>query len=318
VRRGGELVGVAPLTTLRGYRGTRLLKPELRRWFDPAMGWMARVSMCFVETNLAGYLDRDPFFAVHEADREAVRSAIIAHLFARRDIDGVIVSWPMDQRACTAEESRTAYLTLPLVRIDLMGSRTMDEYLERIPRKRRKNLRADEKAFSDAGATIEVHDAPLPSHLLEEVYGCLRSSQERNRDRLEVPYGDLLNSLDAFREQPQTTIIARAGGGIAGFFSFVRHGRSIYQCHGGFDYERSLEVKAYPNLMHAAVRYALDNGIERICLGPLNNEAKRRVGDLLPMVTTVRYRNRMAQRYVARFFPMLEVYRGPVTPAGGP
>jgi hypothetical protein len=88
-------------------------------------------------------------------------------------------------------------MQLPLVRIDVEGCRTFDNYLAGIGRKRRHHLRQERKLFAEAGARVEVLAPP---------------------------------------------------------------------------------IKAYPNLIHAALEYAIESGYREVTLGPLNNEAKRRAG----------------------------------------
>ena len=94
--------------------------------------------------------------------------------------------------------------------------------------------------------------------------------------------------------------------------SFLVQGKRLMQCHGGLDYQKSHEVLAYHNLIQAAVKFAIENDLNCVSMGPLNNETKRRAATTLkPMVANLWNRNPLDALAARMFFAKnLEVYRG--------
>ena len=175
----------------------------------------------------------------------------------------------------------------------------------------RKNVRQDRQKFNLYGATIDYIEPPLPSVLAEEMYQCLLMSAQHND--LTVPFEDLQNHKHAFFSQDQYSLVARADNRVIGFFSYFPNSGAIQQCHGGFDYDLSLKTKAYHNLMHAAVELTIHNGYDRVALGPLNNETKRRIGThLMPMTAHLWCREQIV-RFISRllFIKNFQIYQGP-------
>lgn len=314
VRRDGRLVGVAPVVRIRKYRTTRLLAPGSRRWMDPLLGPFARKTVCFVDTSLMGFRYEAPFFALDPADGPAVRAAVIGHLQSQPDIDTLCVSEPWAGNGA-GEPGFTAFLNLPLAVIDLAGCASFDAYLERLSRKRRKNARQERKLFADAGARIEAVHPPYPDRLVDLLHGQLMASARRN-EMLEVPYGDVMNAREALERQAPHLLLATIDEAVVGFIAFLVRGTTMHQCHGGLDYARSAEVKAYPNLMHGAVDYAISNGLATITLGPVNNEAKRRASEPLPVVTSFWCSDGMSAFFMKyMMMKRFQVYTGPAESA---
>jgi hypothetical protein len=313
VRHEGELIGVAPLTRLLKYRGTRLLEQRSRRWLDPLMGPFSYNNMCMIDASFMGFRHADPFIVRDSANALSVRESVFAYLKACPDVGSVMISEPAGDPAWLHEAGFCTFLQLPLVRIDIEGCHTFDDYLARIGRKRRHHLRQDRKLFVESGAKVEVLAPPIEEGLARELHSYLLASSSRNDNGLEVPFKDVMNSEQAFLTQHQWVIIARLGDVIAGFFSFIPHEGVIAQCHGGFNYEHSLSIKAYPNLIHAAVEYAIESGYREVTLGPLNNEAKRRVGALKPVMSGIWCRDTVSRFLMNKVFvKRLQLYQGEV------
>jgi hypothetical protein len=318
VRSGSELLGLAPLVIMAGYRGTRLLKDEARRWLDPLLGPFSRKTTCLVDTSFMGYLYEQPFFARKPEDRPAVREAVINHLKARKDIDMFTVTEPASDPGPMAASGFQPFLQLPLVRANVGSCSSFDQYLESLSSKRRRNTRHDREVFAKAGARFQHHEPPLDRELAARLHQCLLASAQRNTG-LEVPYSDLLNDLEAFCAQRQWAITAWLDDELVGFFSYIPRDGVMHQCHGGLDYARSHEVKAYPNLMHAAVEIAIEHGFREVTFGPLNNEAKRRVGELAPVMSSFWCRSRLMQAFMTKvLMPRFQVFTGSAFPDDRP
>jgi len=312
VRRGEELVGVAPLLRLVRYRGTRLLEPGTRRWLDPCFGPFARKTTCLVDTSFLAFRYSEPFFAHRAEDRGAVRGAVVRHLKACRDVDQVMISEPATDGGWAREHGFLPFLQLPLVSVELEGVASFDDYLAGLSQQRRRNLRKERQLFRESGGRFELLEPPHPPRLTRELHRCLLASSEHNAE-LEIPFEDLMNNEEAFRSQEQWVITARVGEALAGFFAFIPRGDVLHQCHGGLDYVHSLAVKAYPNLIHAATEHAIERGCRRLTLGPLNNEAKRRAGSLQPVMASFWCRDAASRFLMKRFLlRRFQIYGGEV------
>jgi hypothetical protein len=324
-----RLIGAVPVVRLIRRKTTDMLRRPLRRWLGPLLGPLARKTSLLVDTSFLAYDSQSPFLSVWGADRTAIKHTISAFLKSQRRVDSIWIAEPPEEAGWAADEGYRQFQTLPMVHVELDGLQTLDDYAAALSKKRRRNFRHERDVFSAAGATIETHAGPFgdDAALTGELLACLAASAEHSQ--FTVPYNDVLTDPRAFAEQPQTALVARVDGRVAGFMSFLQHGDRLMQCHGGLDYARSHEVLAYHNLIYAAIELAIGRGCRLLSMGPLNNETKRRAGSTLrPIVASLWNRNPI-DRFVANklFVKNFEVYQGelsddshPVTaaPAAGP
>jgi predicted N-acyltransferase len=311
VRRGDRLIGVAPVLVLRRYRATRLLRPDIAARYDPVFGRAARTTQCLVETSFMGYLDEEPFFAREASDRAAVRAAVIAHLQARRDIHTLLVTEPAEN-APAVPRGFDAFLQLPLIRTETAGFADYDAWLAAQGAKRRRNARAERRLLDEAGARIEVHGPDMPRALRDRMHKLLINSARANADGgFVVPYEIMMNDYESFLRQQFHALSISVGGRMAGFFAFIPRDGVMHQVHGGLDYEIGPEIKAYPNLMHAAIGHAIRSGFRAVTFGPRNNEAKRRAGTEHPVRSALWCRSALRRIVARRMMDKLHVYTGP-------
>ena len=310
----GALVAAAPVVRLKKRKTTDLLSRSMRRWVGPILGPLARKTTLLVDTAFLAYDDRSPFFSVAGVDRSAVKRAIAGFLKSQRKVDSVWIAEPPEEAAWAASEGFCQFQTLPMVHVELPGGGTLEDYAATLSKKRRRNFRHERDAFAAAGATIETHRGPLENKraLVDELLACLGASADHSQ--FTVPYNDVLTDPRAFAAQRQTALVARAGGKVVGFMSFLEDGDRLMQCHGGLDYERSHEVQAYHNLIYAGIEYALARGCRLMSMGPLNNETKRRAGSILKPIVASLWNKNPIDSFVARklFVKNFEVYRGEV------
>jgi predicted N-acyltransferase len=232
------------------------------------------------------------------------------YLKSKRDADTIWISEPEHEAAWNRSQGYDSFRILPMVQVDVSNLNSFEQYLRSLTKKRRKNLRHDQQTFSRRGGTIEILKSPIEADDIRQMYRLLLASSRRGW--LTVPYGDVLDNETAFATQSQTALVAKVGGAIVSFVSYVSDGPTLLQCHGGMDYQVSLEVKAYHNLLSASIEFAIDRGFERVSFGPLNNETKRRAGtSLLPMVAGLWSRSRFQGFFTRTFIiPNMQVYSG--------
>jgi hypothetical protein len=84
------------------------------------------------------------------------------------------------------------------------------------------------------------------------------------------------------------------------------------QCHGGLDYQKSHQVKAYHNLISAAIELTIREGLDMLTLGPMTNETKRRAGGVFRPIVSSLWNRLPGDAFFAKkvFSKNFEVYRG--------
>ena len=310
VYRGDAFVGLAPVLKIVKNRSTNLLKPAAKRWLGPILGPLSRKTTYMVDSAFLAFQYATPFFCPNQDDQDAVRRCVTDHLKAKDDVDNVWIAEPPGDTAWAHQNGFETFMMLPMVHADVAGHTTIDSFLASLSKKRRKNYRQDRKCFEDHGVTIQHHEPPLTAYLAEQLHQQVINSAHHND--IAVPYEDLQNHKQAFLTQKQHALVATLDGAVIGFFSFFPNGDTIQQCHGGFDYAKSLQTKAYHNLMNAAIELAIEYGYQRVSFGPLNNETKRRAGtDLMPVKANLWCREGLT-RLVTKmlFIKNFQVYTG--------
>jgi hypothetical protein len=288
VRAENRLMAVLPVVRLVKRKATDMLRPPLKAWLGMLFGPLAKKTTLLVDTAFLAYDDRSPFYfsdpdPLTYEDRLAIKRTVSDFLKAQRGVHTVWITEPADQAEWAADESYDCFGVLPMVHVPLQDYQSMDQYVADLSKKRRRNYRAERKRFIEAGATIDFIQGPLDEPLARQLQVCLDASAKHST--LEVPYNDVLTNLNAFQAQAQQLLIARIEGQVIGFMSFLADGNRFLQCHGGLDYQHSYQAQAYHNLIYAAIEHAIKNGYQRLTMGPLNNETKRRLGqELKPMV----------------------------------
>ncbi len=283
-----QLVAVVPVVRLVKRKSTDMLRPPLKKWLGLLFGPLARKTTLLVDTAFLAYDPRSPFHfrtenSPSQNDSLAIKRALADFLKAQRGVHTIWITEPAAESDWATAESFDCFGILPMVQIPLGGCESMDQYVAGLPKKRRRNYRAERKRFTGARATIQIVQGPLAENLARQLRPCLDASAEHSA--LEVPYNDVLTDPNAFQAHEQQIFIARIDEQVIGFMSFLIDGKRMLQCHGGLDYQRSYQAQAYHNLIYAAIEYAIGNGCQRLSMGPLNNETKRRLGlELVPMV----------------------------------
>lgn len=309
-RQAGRIRGVAPLVRLHRRSSTETLRPALRRWLVP-LGAVSRKTTYLIDTAFLGYDYVTPFFTVPEVDRSEFREAVIRYLQSDKQCDAIWIGEPAGTNSSAAEDF-LSFQMLPMSHVVVDGYDTVDQRYSTLSKKRRRNLRIDRECFTQSGGRFELLNAPFSDRLTDSMLRCLKNSERKNE--VYVPYNDVLIG-NGFRTQAQTAICAWVGDRFAGFMSFIRRDRVLLQCHGGFDYTVSLPLRAYPNLIYESMQYAMDEGLDRVSLGPLNNETKRRLStQQMPMHAHLWNRKRLDRIVVRRYFAKnFQAYFGPAT-----
>jgi hypothetical protein len=307
-----RLVGVAPVVRLRKRKATDMLRPPVRRWLGPILGPLARKTTLLLDTAFMAYDARSPFLTAEGADRPTVKRAISAFLKSQKKVDTIWISEPPDEAAWAASEKYHQFHTLPMVQVPVKGCASLDDYLGTLNRNRRRNFRRERDLFTKAGGTIQEYRGVIGDNpaLHRSVMACLGASGAHSQ--FNVPYNDVLTHPDAIAKQWQIVLTAHLNGEVIGFMSLLQDGARLMQCHGGLDYVRSHEVKAYHNLISAAIELTIKMALDTLTLGPMTNETKRRAGGVFQPIVSSLWNRLPGDAFFARkvFSKNFEVYRG--------
>ncbi len=309
---GERLVAVAPVVRLRKRKATDLLRQPLRKWLGLLLGPLARKTTLLLDTAFMAYDACSPFLTTPGVDRDAVKREISAFLKKQKKVDTIWISEPPEDAAWAADQGYAQFHTLPMVQVVLEGCDTLDQYLATLSRNRRRNFRRERDTFTKAGATIDVYEGIIGDNpeLHAAVMACLDASAAHSQ--FTVPYNDVLTCPGAIASLRQIVLTARLNGKVVGFMSCLEDGDRLMQCHGGLNYVESHEIKAYHNLISAAIELALTRGCLVLTLGPMTNETKKRAGGRFRPIVSSMWNKLPGDRLVARklFIKNFEVYRG--------
>jgi hypothetical protein len=307
-----RLVGLACVVKLRKRKATDMLRAPVRKWLGPILGPLARKTTLLLDTAFMAYDARSPFFTAEGVDRPAVKRAISNFLKAQKKVDTIWISEPPEEAEWAAGEKYHQFHTLPMVQVVVEGCATLDDYLATLNRNRRRNFKRERELFAKAGGTIQEYRGVIGDNpeLHKQVMACLSSSGAHTQ--FNVPYNDVLTHPDAIARQWQIVLTAHVASRVVGFMSLLIDGRRLMQCHGGLDYERSHEVKAYHNLISAAIEVTLAEGLDMLTLGPMTNETKRRAGGVFRPIVSSLWNRLPGDAFFAKqvFSKNFEVYRG--------
>jgi hypothetical protein len=309
---GDQLVGVAPVVRLRKRKATDMLRQPVRRWLGPLIGPLSRKTTLLVDTAFMAYDARSPFFTAPDADRTAVKRAISKFLKSQKKVDTVWISEPPEEAAWAASEKYHQFHTLPMVQVPVNDCTSLDDYLAKQNRNRRRNFKRERELFASKGGTVQEYRGVIGENpeLHRQIMACLGASGAHTQ--FNVPYNDVLTHPDAIARLWQMVLTAHVDGQVIGFMSLLQDGPRLMQCHGGLDYQRSHEMKAYHNLISAAIELAISMRRDVLTLGPMTNETKRRAGgEFRPIVSSL-WNKLPGDRFFARkvFSKNFEVYRG--------
>lgn len=312
VYREGQFLGFSPVIKLVKSKSTHLLKPHVRRWLGPLIGLLARKTTYMVDTAFMTYDCASPYYCVDPADKPAVRQAVSDYLKSQRDAQTVWLMLMEEDLEWAKRNRYDSIYVLPMVRVEVGGHDSLESYIASLDRQRRRNYRRERDAWNRGAATTEWIEGPLGAADSADISRCLAESASRGP--FHVPYNDVLTEATAVAQQPHATLIARENGRMIGFMSFLRHGKKLMQCHGGFDCQRSLELKAYHNLIYDSIEYAIRGRFETLSMGPCTNETKRRAGTHFHPVAAGLWCHRPDEAFFTRllFLKNFQVYTGAV------
>ena len=205
----------------------------------------------------------------------------------------IIKDIPLDSPLLTAEENDFAHeLTreaetrgffviegqaLAYVAVDF---ESVDEYLGRLSRSRRKDLRRKMKAGERLDVSVvRFGDSRLrDEEFLAELYAMFKAVYERSEIQFDLPAGSFFRELLTGKAGDGVVMLYYAGGELAGYNICLIHEKVLIDKYIGFNYPLAREVNLYFVSWLYNLRYAVENELKMYVAGWTDPEVKKSLG----------------------------------------
>lgn len=227
--------------------------------------------------------------ACRSEDERWVASALFASLkkYARQNKASLVVlkDFPANYRATLSAFSSDGYTrvpSMPMTRLSLKHA-SFDDYLATLGYMTRKNLRRKfRKAERAPAIDMEVVSDIAP--LVDEIYPLYLQVHQRSPLKFETLTKDYFCSLGQRMPERARFFIWRQLGRIVAFSCCMVHDGTIYDECLGLDYNVALDLHLYFYTLRDIIKWAMAQGLESYCSGPLNYDPKLHLGcDLVPL-----------------------------------
>ncbi len=266
-----------------------------------------------------------PFMFTRGANRTQVLAAVFGKLLEMRP-GGHYVGFIDPDLSRDFEAALKAVPHIVADRIMESGAiSTLDPDIERVMLARHSHLSRQLNRFRNKGGSVHVLEGTPEAPLAEAFVACCLDSYRKNT------HPGMAIDVDAYaghvrdfmRSTPGVVYIyACLEGGVVGVQIFLRHRRHFELTEGGFF---SQTYHAYENIIMASLRYAVQNGLEKVSYGLILNANKERLLDRdtrLPVYLVMFFREEPPPQAKAQMrvqaherFPMLVwKERGPTAP----
>jgi predicted N-acyltransferase len=227
--------------------------------------------------------------AFDPADASSVARALHRSLrdYARKNKAALVVmkDFPASYRATLADFSSNGFArvpSMPMTRLSLRHA-SFDDYLTTLGYITRKGLRRKFRK-TERASKIEMEVTTDVSPYIDEIYPLYLQVHERSPMKFEHLTKD--SFLELSRKMPERVrfFIWRQEGRIIAFSCCLIHNRKIYDECLGLDYRVALDLHLYFYTLRDVLTWAMQNGIEEYCSGPLNYDPKLHLGcELMPL-----------------------------------
>ncbi len=305
VYRQQSLVGVAMLFAMRRLKAYRYLWQPLVKLIDRSallQRLFPELQVGFLEVPMANYsglLTRPEITTLERSQMIGLVSD-----YCRQELKWHFLCVKQDTLGADGElDARFSTLDfLPNTRLALTQG-DFNAFVEALPSKKRRKLRADQKLLAEHRAVVEV--CPDPEAISDELYALYKTTNRKKQEQGDyiptpVEIGQaFFAQLGQFPCLQAKAIVIRVDGRLIAYCLVMRGGSTLYFKSVGLDYQLSNPSHAYFNLIYAAVEYALQSGCARIDFGMTSYTFKKRIGCSLH---STRYQ-------VAFYHPLLRLLR---------
>ena len=237
--------------------------------------------------------------ACDEKDESWVAQALQANLrtYARQNKASLIVlkDFPANYRSALETFPSNNYAripSMPMTRLALHYE-NWDEYFRTLSKATRKDLRRKfRKAERAPKIDMEVVNDITPH--VDEIYPLYLQVHERSSMKFEQLTKDYFCKLGQMMPERVRFFIWRQKGKAIAFSCCLIHDGKIYDECLGLDYDVALDLHLYFYTLRDVLTWAMENGLEEYCSGPLNYDPKLHLGcELMPLDLYVMHTRRI-------------------------
>jgi predicted N-acyltransferase len=265
----------------------RAVIESVRRWFPRFLTLRVLMVGCAAGEGHLGACDTRDETWVAKALHASLRA------YARQNNAALIVlkDFPAKYRPTLAHFSSNGYLRLPSMPMTRLSLRhkNFDDYLATLGYMTRKGLRRKfRKTERAAKITMEVTNDITP--YVDEIYPLYLQVHERSQMKFEHLTRDYFCNLGRLMPERARFFIWRQEGRAIAFSCCLIHDGKLYDECLGLDYRVALDLHLYFYTLRDILTWAMEQGLEEYCSGPLNYDPKLHLGcELMPLDLYVRH-----------------------------
>ena len=197
----------------------------------------------------------------------------------------VLKDFSSTYRATLEKFSRNGYArvpSMPMTRLSLKHA-SFDDYLATLGYITRKSLRRKFRK-TERAAKIEMEVVNDITPYVDEIYPLYLQVHERSPMKFENLTKDYFRKLSEKMPDRVRFFIWRQNGTIVAFSCCLIHNGKIYDECLGLDYKVALDLHLYFYTLRDLLTWAMEQGLDEYCSGPLNYDPKLHLGcELMPL-----------------------------------
>lgn len=171
---------------------------------------------------------------------------------------------------------------MPMTRLSL-NYRSFDDYLATLGYVTRKGLRRKFRK-TERSAAIEMKIVNDIAPYIDEAYPLYLQVHQRSQMKFEQLTKESFIRLSQTMPDRVRFFIWRQQERMVAFSCCLIHNRKIYDECLGLDYNVALDLHLYFYTLRDILKWAIENGFEEYCSGPLNYDPKLHLGcELMPL-----------------------------------
>jgi predicted N-acyltransferase len=197
----------------------------------------------------------------------------------------VLKDFSSTYRATLETFSRNGYArvpSMPMTRLSLKHA-SFDDYLATLGYITRKSLRRKFRK-TERAAKIDMEVVSDITPYVDEIYPLYLQVHERSPMKFENLTKDYFRRLSEEMPDRVRFFIWRQNGKIVAFSCCLVHNGKIYDECLGLDYKVALDLHLYFYTLRDVLTWAMEQGLNEYCSGPLNYDPKLHLGcELMPL-----------------------------------
>jgi predicted N-acyltransferase len=248
-------------------------------------------------------------------DAPWVAKALHASLraYARRNKAALVVlkDFPAKYRKTLDHFSSNGYVrvpSMPMTRLSLKH-KSFDDYLATLGYMTRKGLRRKFRK-TERAAKIEMQVINDITPYVDEIYPLYLQVHERSQMKFEHLTKEYFCNLGRLMPERARFFIWRQKDRVIAFSCCLIHDGKLYDECLGLDYNVALDLHLYFYTLRDILTWAMKEGLEEYCSGPLNYDPKLHLGcELVPLDLYVRHTRTLLNPLFRQLLKYLEPTR---------